>query len=114
MAGAGPEREDTSDPGEWVRRLDDQCRRAALEVRLRASADAEAEVAAILGSANGLIERRITRLRELRNELADTSARIERDMVRAATEIMRRSTELASPGTGAASPPTGLTYPPPQ
>jgi hypothetical protein len=82
---------DIPDPGAWVKRLEDQCRREAMEIRLRAQADAETGAAEVLEGANRLVARRIERLRELRSELAESSARIERDLVRAANEIRRRS-----------------------
>ena len=87
---------DSRDPGNWAERLEEKCRREATQIRLRASADAEAQSAAALAEANGTIDRRITRLRELRTELAEASARIERDLIRAATGINRR-VELTYP-----------------
>ena len=85
---------DVTDPGAWVKRLEDHCRREAIEIRLRAQVDAEASAADAYEAANGLLTRRIDRLRELREELVEASARIERDMVRAATELRRRSESL--------------------
>ena len=82
-----------SDVGTAVERLQAMTRREAMEIRMRANADAETAAAAALGEANGAIDRRISRLRELRTELAEASARIERDMTRVAEEIRRR-TEL--------------------
>jgi hypothetical protein len=81
---------DPENPGRWVQQLEDTCRREAIEIRLNAYVDAERDATEVLASADSLIERRIARLRELRDELAGSSARIERDLVRAANEIRRR------------------------
>ena len=89
-----PRPDEVPDPGVWVRRLEEQCRREAIEIRLRAQVDAEAAAAEAYEATNHLLTRRIERLRELREQLAEASARIERDMVRAATEFKRRSESL--------------------
>lgn len=84
------------DAGAMIAKLEEKCHREATQIRMRASAEAEEQSAAALAQANVTIDRRISRLRELRTELAEASARIERDLVRAATEISRRA-ELTYP-----------------
>ena len=107
MAG---ERPGAADPGVWVERLEHRCRREATEIRLRAASEAEEESARSLASANATLERRIARLRELRGELADTSARIERDLSRVAAEIRRRA-DAEGGDPGGAAPAEDVTYP---
>lgn len=82
---------DRSDPGAAVERVERSCRSEATRIRMRAAAEAEEQSAAALAAANRTIERRISRLRELRDELAAASERIERDLNRAAREIGRRA-----------------------
>jgi len=79
------------DTGAMVARIERSCRREASAIRMRAAVAAEDQSAAALAAANGTIERRIARLRELRAELAEASSRIERDLTRAAREIARRA-----------------------
>jgi hypothetical protein len=78
-------------PGAAIARLEAKTRKESMAIRMRASAEAEEAAAAALAEADGAIDRRIARLRELRTELAEASARIERDLRRAAGEIGRRA-----------------------
>jgi hypothetical protein len=90
-----------ADLGAWVEKLEEQCRREAMEIRLRGIADAEEESAKALAAANGLVERRIERIRELRDALAADGARIERDLARAAKELKRRGDTIAADSSAA-------------
>lgn len=100
-----PQPRNLDDPGVWVERLEDQCRKEALGIRLRATADAEQATAETLAAANAMIQRRIDRLRGLREDLAAASSRIERDLVATATEIQRRVADRSADPEGASSGP---------
>jgi len=100
-----------ADPTRWVQRLRDKCRREALEIRLRSTAQAEAETAQVVAATNAVITKRIAQLRDLRDELAESSARVERDLVRTAVELRRRIESGEGAGE-AAIPGSGVTYPP--
>ena len=79
------------DPGIWVERLQDQCKREAVEIRTNAETEAEEASAKALAEANGKIKERIAKLRELRDDLAERGARVDRDLTRAAEELKRRA-----------------------